>query len=469
LALASQRALETDEPISLTDRGLRRIGYVSPPGGALADAQEQLLFFVPKDMIGSLIGPMIDPMIGHEPAAKTASAASGQAKTGQRHSFDRSHGLEELYERHENPPPSPPLALGGGGEQDQNNNDQKAGHAQQSKDIIEPKRRIRSALPEARSAQELILPDTDSARALMAINILPEQIIELSHLSLTTIQAAIRDGQSRQGIRDLAGWVVHLLRNVRDHGWRVQPPSPHPDSPEALSAAWARYAAEQAAEYKGEPEILYHDPLAADDGAAMPDDTEKDATAQMRLISPEHPPTVAPVPVDLDRLWKATLATLQLQTARQEFNASFRGVVLRAVEGGVAMIAVPGAGIKETLENRYLGLLREILEYHLGCPVQVRIRLQGARTESDYAHDPRSTIRATACDRRAIDMPSTAAVEHDTRPAWIELARWEMLPRMLRAALIGSTLEEGVVRGKTDYLHCLLQARYATEVAALLG
>ncbi len=143
--------------------------------------------------------------------------------------------------------------------------------------------------------------------------------------------------------------------------------------------------------------------------------------------------------------------------------------MLRSLEDRVATIAVPGAGIKETLENRYLGLLREILEYHLECPIQVRIRLQGARTEGDYAHGPRSAIRATACDRRATDVPSTAAVEHDTRPAWIELAHWEMLPRMLRAALIGSTLEEGVVRGKTDYPHGLLQARYATEVAALLG
>ncbi len=55
-----------------------------------------------------------------------------------------------------------------------------------------------------------------------------------------------------------------------------------------------------------------HELLATDDGAMMPDDTEKDAAAQMRLIRPEHPPTVASVPVDLDRLWKATLATIQL-------------------------------------------------------------------------------------------------------------------------------------------------------------
>jgi hypothetical protein len=58
-------------------------------------------------------------------------------------------------------------------------------------------------------------------------------------------------------------------------------------------------------------------------------------------------------------------------------------------------------------------------------------------------------------------------VEQEDRPAWISADHWERLPRMLRAALIGSTLDKGVVRGKTDYLTQLLQTRYATDIAAL--
>jgi hypothetical protein len=287
----------------------------------------------------------------------------------------------------------------------------------------------------------------------MAINILPEQVIELSHMPLATIQAAIRDGQSRPGIRDLAGWVVHLLRNARDHGWRVQPPPPRPDSPEALRAAWARYAAEQAAMDGSAPGHQAHKPLETDDRVTM-------------LLTADEGAAVASV--DLDRLWKAALATIRLQTARQEFNVSFRGAVLHSIEDGIATIAVPGARTKETLENRYLGLLREILEDHVGCAIQVRIRLQGARIESDCAPGSRST-HAAAREQISADLPSPLVVEHDSCPAWLELARWEALPRMLRAALIGSTMEDGVVHGKTDYLHGLLQSRYAAEVAALLG
>jgi hypothetical protein len=92
------------------------------------------------------------------------------------------------------------------------------------------------------------LPDTPSARALQAINVLPTQVRELAELPIEVISAAIADGRSRPGVRDLAAWVVSLLRAHRDDGWTIQPPAPKPDSPEALRAAFAQYAAEQEAE-----------------------------------------------------------------------------------------------------------------------------------------------------------------------------------------------------------------------------
>jgi hypothetical protein len=44
--------------------------------------------------------------------------------------------------------------------------------------------------------------------------------------------------------------MVSLLRTHRDYGWKITPPAPTPDSPEALSVAFARYTAEQAAEQR---------------------------------------------------------------------------------------------------------------------------------------------------------------------------------------------------------------------------
>jgi hypothetical protein len=54
-------------------------------------------------------------------------------------------------------------------------------------------------------------------------------------------------------------------------------------------------------------------------------------------------------------------------------------------------------------------------------------------------------------------------------PSWIAAARWLTLPLMLRAALLGSTLEQGILRGATPVMTGLLTGRYQAEVAALLA
>jgi hypothetical protein len=313
----------------------------------------------------------------------------------------------------------------------------------------------------------VVVPDTEAARALMAINVLPEQIAELSDMPLITIQSAIRDGQMRPGIRDLAGWVVHLLRNVRDHGWHIQPLAPRPDSPEALRAAFARYAVEQEAVYGHEG--ISQEVLASHDGDtdAMPGGAENGTAAETGACNLKHLPTVAPASLDLDRLWNIVLATVRIQISRQEYHSSLRGIVLQSIEDGIATIAVPGVGFKECLENRYLGLLREVLESLLGFPIQVRVVLQGARSESACLHRPQSIIRAAERNEEPTEHSGKSVAEQESRPAWISADYWERLPKMLRAALIGSTLDNGVVRGKTDYITQLLQTRYAADVAAL--
>ena len=84
-----------------------------------------------------------------------------------------------------------------------------------------------------------VIPATEPAQLLRSINMLPAQVIELASLPIATIQAAIADGKARSGIRDLAGWVVKLLRAHRDYGWTINPPPAPADSPETLRMAFA--------------------------------------------------------------------------------------------------------------------------------------------------------------------------------------------------------------------------------------
>jgi hypothetical protein len=60
------------------------------------------------------------------------------------------------------------------------------------------------------------------------------------------------------------------------------------------------------------------------------------------------------------------------------------------------------------------------------------------------------------------------APDTDGCPAWIAAERWAALPVMLRAALAGSELIDGAVRGRSPHLSGLLKTRYAREVSKLI-
>lgn len=310
----------------------------------------------------------------------------------------------------------------------------------------------RGARQRARQAAKAppAVPDTEATRLLKTINVRPEQLIELAEMSVAPIQAAIADGQAHEGIRDLAGWVVSLLRAHRDHGWTIQPPAPRPDSPEALRAAFARYAAEQESARR----------------EGLPED------------EPWFPPP-APAPLDLpgalQRLWNEVQATLKAQTTRREFDTWIRRAALLGVAHGVATIVVPNATVKDAIERRFLGQLRDLLTMHVGEAIEVRVILNPHAPEaSALAAAPRlvalDSLAATAGDAPAGTHPETAAPPSvESCPAWIAAERWVELPIMLRAALAGSELVDGEVRGRTPYLSTLLRTRYAREVDALIA
>jgi hypothetical protein len=384
-------------------------------------------------MIGSMIGSMIAPLIGQPDQEIAADGASESAKTDVLSSSNRSHGLYRNQEQKEIPPPTPqPARAGGGGK-----------------------------------AHQLI--DTESAQTLRSINILPAQVAELADLPLNLIRAAIHDGQARPSVRDLAGWVVHLLRNARDHEWSIQPPSPHADSPEALRAAFARYAEAQASEQVPAPAASDQAGCSvAADGTASADAAAIDLPQERSTLAPSDDQAhAAPASLDSLPLWEQVLTALQAQVGRQAYQAYLQRTRLLAIADGVATIAAPDAQVKETLENHYLGQLRELLGTYAGGVAQVRIVVRAPVCAAGAADAPHVGGQSPQVLRPAAR--SDAAAAADLRPMWIPPACWQQLSRVLRALLLGSTLEAGAVQCKTPYLTALVRTRYAAEVALLVS
>ena len=198
------------------------------------------------------------------------------------------------------------------------------------------------------------MPETDATKLLRAIDVRPAQQIELASIPLTTIEAAIADGQARQGIRDLAGWVVYLLRQRRDHGWTPPPPAPRPDAPEVLGTYFAQLAAEQDAGREGEQ-------------------AKECTVAATSTPAPPLPPTKGEQRPSLADLWQRTLATLRLRLPREIYQACVRQTRLLDYSDGVATIGVSHTRLKETLTYSHSDALRVTVGDALGRDVRVRI------------------------------------------------------------------------------------------------
>jgi hypothetical protein len=412
LALISQQALDehtsADTAVQLTLNGTRKLGLQPDFASHPATDAAQPLFFVPPDMIGCLIQPLIGSLIGTiaANAIDDSTPVADESRSGV-HTGGITWETRELREQ-AIPPPIPPYneCGGGGGKKDLR------------------KARARSLQPAG-----ALLPHTEAATMLQAINVKPPQIVELAHLPPATIANAIADGRARTGIRDLAGWVVSILRMHRDYGWKIAPPSPAPDSIEALRESFARYTAS-------------HEP----DRHAVLGDTE---------CSPGAAPSPAPVEParDVVSLWRMVLATLRTQVSRAEYNTWLRGAILLSAEHSVATISAPSALVKAGLENRYAGALREAITALLGSPIQLRIVVHGPGASAE-------TIGATRNKSAPMD---------DQRPGWIDAARWSNLPAMLRAALLGSTVACGKLKAASPQLNRLIELRYAQAVAELIA
>jgi hypothetical protein len=164
------------------------------------------------------------------------------------------------------------------------------------------------------------------------------------------------------------------------------------------------------------------------------------------------------VPGALIRLWNNVQAALKAQVPRTEFDAWIRRLSLLGVEHGVATILAPNLLAKAASEDRYLGMLRDLLSMFAGEPLEVRVILNPSALA-----EARGVPASNAPAQAEADAPTT-----DGCPAWIAADRWAALPVMLRAALAASDLIDGAVRGRSTHLSRVLHTRFAGEVDELI-
>lgn len=79
-------------------------------------------------------------------------------------------------------------------------------------------------------------------------------------------------------------------------------------------------------------------------------------------------------------------------------------------------------------------MLRDLIGLHVDEAVDVRVTL------NPHAPAPKAT---------ALDYLPHPPTPNSEPPAWIAAERWAELPVMLRAALVGSQLVDGEVRGRS--------------------
>jgi hypothetical protein len=209
LLRACQPSLEVPTCPELGPRGQQYLGWWQPVPVAAATTMHATTevadpvgaapaapFFSPADLGEDLIGDLISQEATHEAAFCPSQAHEEQDAQDQDSSKVIPGNLQANYQAksvHENPPSIPPYQGGGKGSSEQKSN-----------------RRRNASDP---------LPSSPAAQLLRAVDVRPDVIRELASQPEEIIQAAIADGRSRAGIRDLAGWVVSMVRDARDYGW----------------------------------------------------------------------------------------------------------------------------------------------------------------------------------------------------------------------------------------------------------
>jgi len=384
LAQASQHTLFDGSGITLTARGLQKVGLVAPP--QFTDSA-QSLFFVPPKVIDNrpirlpenVIDRQGDDDVGFAPfqSQKVTIASASSGITWE------SMGATKTQRESPPIPPKPSQMQHGGG-------------------IASPTKK--------KNSQRIELPDTEAARLLWSIHAHPTSIVELATMPVDLVGGAIAYAESEPGIESVPGWVVDALRRYRDEGWpipqvRIKHHGGCIDVQEILSGKYGdlfRLGSDLT-----DLDCSLTDPEPGSSGGQTsvqgptPILVLPCASAEVSQGAERVPDELAPAGNDqanelaranaqveetdvgeadrttLVRLWNRVLNSMQVQTSRHEFNIRVRRTSLLSIVNGVATIGTPSAFFKEGFENRYTGAVRDLIS-DLYVPVsQVRVVITG--------------------------------------------------------------------------------------------
>ena len=383
LALDGESALPA---VSLTPVGLRRLGLAAPMGTPALSTGAQPLVFVSNASFGIPAGIPSGNSFGNSASCALAFAASEPGELPHAPPSDMITWDMSETSKTSDSPPTP--HTGGGAVCSGKRNDQEPRATRQG-----------APIPAAPT-----IPDTAATRLLQTIHVHPEQQIELAHLSADTVATAIADGRARPGVRDLAGWVVHLLRAGRDYGWRMPPPAARADSAEALGAFFAQYKAEQETESHAalsDPVTIVAPPqpcaseaqlgfLSAGPSDMLPADSVQRSVGFVSAsgacddlgqepLRAHTTPALAPAQSP-GAVWAEVQTALRMRLPRADYQAVIAPATLRALADDVATIAVPRADSKARIEMQYRRAVLLALAEVLGRPVTVRVVLASPGT-----------------------------------------------------------------------------------------
>jgi hypothetical protein len=286
---------------TLSDSGLRKLSKITLHDKVISKTAASVgaPFFWQLGLIGQLIGQLI--------ALATLLNGGFIASDGDESSISddlvNATGTQDTQGTLNPPTPLHPTNEGGHvGSIEEGFTYQGGNEEEQPESEIEPDRPARP-----RRKKVMSIPGTPSALRLREINARPEACIELADVPLDTIEAAIADGKARPKIRDLAAWVVSMVRVVRDHGWQIamerfgDPPSNAGPSLAELHIAIEKAKASGTFRYEGDGRDVQDAPSLHDGDPSTPAPPGADDQRPDLDIAPEPDTAPATPPADPQR------------------------------------------------------------------------------------------------------------------------------------------------------------------------
>lgn len=195
LALATQRRLfDAGSPVALTEAGWAQLGLA--PDAEVATGRP--LVFVPPEQGGNRVGHPAGNPVGSDALAESRSSASQRPRGRFVPPAERSHGSERKKGRKETtpqPPTTPCAEVGGGDSSTSPNMSEKTVTA-------------------AQETGQDTNPENAVVSRLRQIGVNPSVALTLADRAPAQIERVIAQARAHKGVRDVAAWVVAVLRTL---------------------------------------------------------------------------------------------------------------------------------------------------------------------------------------------------------------------------------------------------------------